>query len=233
MKIGICLIIKDENEYLEEWLRHYRNLGVDKFFIYDNESQTPIKVNSEDVDVILWGNNDIHPQNMSYLDCCVKNKDFDFIGFFDTDEFYMSKTMNIKKDIDNLINKYGNFDGLAIYWRMYGNPNPYFTERKPIDEYTYYYKNNHIKSFINPKTIIRFPDPHFPSINGRYIDELGRNVYSPIGDHTGETIWIKHIWTRSIPEFKSKIMRGDPNKVIRNRTMRDFTEHNDKCVISD
>ena len=42
MKIGVCLIIKNENEYLEEWLTHYRSLGVDKFFIYDNNSTIPI-----------------------------------------------------------------------------------------------------------------------------------------------------------------------------------------------
>jgi hypothetical protein len=233
MKIGICLIIKDENEYLDEWLTHYRNLGVDRFFIYDNNSSTPIKVDSDDVDVILWNNEEFGSQNNSYLDCCQKYKNFDYIGFFDTDEFYISNTMNIKEDLINLTNKFGKFDGLGIYWRMYGNPKPYFTERKPINEYIYYYNNNHIKSFINPKTIRNFPDPHYPSISGRYIDELGRNVNSPIGNHTSKTIWLKHIWTRSISEFENKLKRGDANKVLRNRTMQDFIKHNDDCVISD
>lgn len=233
MKIGICLIIKDENEYVEEWLTHYRNLGVDKFFIYDNNSSIPIKVDSDDVDVILWNNEEFGAQNNAYIDCCQKYKDFDYIGFFDTDEFYISNTMNIKEDLLNLTNKFGKFDGFGVYWRMYGNPKPYFTERKSINEYVYYHNNNHIKSFINPKTIKYFPDPHYPSITGRYIDELGRNVNSPIGNHTSKTIWIKHIWTRSISEFEHKLKRGDANKVLRNRTMQDFIKHNDDCIISD
>jgi hypothetical protein len=230
MKIGICLIIKDENEYVDEWLSHYRKLGVDNFFIYDNNSPTPVKIESDDVDVILWDNEEFGSQNKAYLDCCLKNKEFDFIGFFDTDEFYMSNTMNIKEDISNLINKFGDFSGLGIYWRMYGKPKPYFLDRQPIDNYTHYFNNDHIKSFIDPKTIDHFPDPHFPTINGKYIDELGRTVVFPIGQHTSETIWLKHIWTRSLPEFESKIKRGDANKVVRDRTIDEFFEHNDACI---
>ena len=233
MKIGVCLIIKDENEYVDEWLSHYRKLGVDKFFIYDNNSSTPIKVESNDVDVILWDNENFGAQNNAYLDCCKKNKNFDYIGFFDTDEFYMSNTMNIKEDINNLTKKFGNFSGFGIYWRMYGKTKPYYTERKPINEYTYYHNNEHIKSFIDPKTINCFTDPHCPSINGKYIDELGRTVVSPIGQHTSETIWLKHIWARSLPEFEFKIKRKDANKVIRNITMEEFIIYNNNCIISD
>ncbi len=232
MKIGICLIIKDENEYVDEWLSYYRKLGVDKFFIYDNNSSIPINIESEDVDVILWNNEKFGSQNQAYLDCCKKNEEFDYIGFFDTDEFYMSNTMNIKEDLNDMTNKFGDFSGFGIYWRMYGNPEPYFLERKSIDEYIYYYNNDHIKSFIDPKTINHFPDPHFPHINGRYIDELGRNVISPIGHHTSETIWIKHIWSRSLSEFESKTKRGDVNRVARIITMDDFYRHNDQCVKS-
>ena len=35
-KIAICLICKDENQYLEEWLNYHRSLGFNHFFIYDN-----------------------------------------------------------------------------------------------------------------------------------------------------------------------------------------------------
>ena len=43
MKVGICAIIKDCYEpYLLEWLVYHRSIGVDLFFIYDNESTVPI-----------------------------------------------------------------------------------------------------------------------------------------------------------------------------------------------
>lgn len=234
MKIGVCLIIKNENSYLEEWLTHYRSLGVDNFFIYDNNSETPITSSDDDVEVVLWDNEEFRSQNEAYLDCCKRHPSFDYIGFFDTDEFYHSKTMNVKEDISHLKEKFGEFSGLGIFWRMYGKPFPYFTERQPITNYTHYHPNKHIKSFIDPKTIKFFPDPHFPKIKGRYIDELGRTLIAPTGRHTSETIWIKHTWTRSENEFREKIERGDVNlrkNIITN--FDDFYYYNDKCTLHD
>ena len=234
MKIGVCLIIKNENEYLEEWLTHYRSLGVDKFFIYDNNSTIPITSSDDDVEVILWSNESFGSQNEAYLNCCKTYSSFDYIGFFDTDEFYYSKTMNIKTDINYLKEKFGDFNGLGIYWRMYGKPSPYLTDRQPMINYNQYHINNHIKSFINPKTINRFPDPHFASINGKYIDELCRDVVYPTGRHKSEYVWIKHIWSRSEPEFREKIMRGDVNLRTQRFTNFDkYYEYNDKCVLDD
>ena len=235
MKIGVCLIIKNENEYLDEWLTHYRGLGVDKFFIYDNNSSTPITSSDDDVDVILWENEKFGSQNNAYLNCCKTYPSFDYIGFFDTDEFYYSKTMNIKTDIKNLKEKFGDFNGLAIYWRMYGKTKPYFTERQPIINYKQYHVNDHIKSFLTPKSVIKFNDPHFGNLrNKKYIDELGRNVIGPIGEHTSDNIWIKHIWTRSESEFKEKLIRGEANlRGKSNRTFNEFYDHNDNCNLND
>jgi hypothetical protein len=235
INVGICLIIKNENQYLDEWLEHYRKLGVDKFFIYDNNSSTPIKIDDNDVDVILWDNELFGSQNNAYLDCCQKNLSFDFIGFFDTDEFYFSKSMNIKSDINHFKSLYGDFDGFAIYWRLYGKQSPYFTERQSIEMYTQYYEDAHIKSLLNPKKVVSFGQPHFASLlNGKYIDELGRIVFSPIGEHTSDYVWIKHIWTRSEEEFKEKLIRGDVNwrKQI-NTNFDEFYNYNDRCVLND
>ena len=42
-KLSICAIIKNENVYLEEWLNYYLLIGVEHFYLYDNESKIPIK----------------------------------------------------------------------------------------------------------------------------------------------------------------------------------------------
>lgn len=36
MSITVCTFIKKENNYIDEWLSHHINIGVDKFIIYDN-----------------------------------------------------------------------------------------------------------------------------------------------------------------------------------------------------
>jgi len=196
MKISLGLITKHENVYLEEWLLHHHKIGVDHFYIYDNENEESITtlidnlcsdafpISRERITVIYWDQKDVQSQMNAYKHCC-SICDADYIGFLDTDEFYFSTTMNIKKDFKTLQSEFGLFDGIGFYWRMYGS-NPYFTERHPMSDYTQWYKNDHIRSFIKPKKIQNFPDPHKAVLikNTKYIDELGRTVSGPIGKHT-------------------------------------------------
>lgn len=34
----MCRIFKDEAPYLEEWIEYHRLVGVDRFYLYDNNS---------------------------------------------------------------------------------------------------------------------------------------------------------------------------------------------------
>ena len=36
MKTAICVIIKDEINYLDEWLSWHLNLGIDEIFLYED-----------------------------------------------------------------------------------------------------------------------------------------------------------------------------------------------------
>jgi hypothetical protein len=40
---SICLIIKDENDYINEWLDWHLKVGFEHFYIYDNGSKIAIK----------------------------------------------------------------------------------------------------------------------------------------------------------------------------------------------
>lgn len=236
MKIAVCAIMKDENQYIEEWSNHYKNLGFDHIFIYDNNSKIPLVSEKDYITIVNWPDDKFKSQSRSYLSCAKnEGKDYDYILFIDADEFYMSKSMNIHKDIENLKNKYGDFDGLGLYWRIYGQPKPYLEKRQAIEKYTQYFGNTHIKSLLKPKLILDFPDPHKGHLKpgSKYIDELNRTVVSPIGLHTSEDIYIKHIFTRSKEEFKDKLERGDANLRGNYRTWEDFNNYNDLCINKD
>jgi hypothetical protein len=231
MKIAICLIIKDENEYLQEWIDYHRSIGIDHFFIYDNESKEPVKDNSKDVTVKLWTDNIHASQCRAYKDCCINNSNYNYIAFIDTDEFIMLNGYSNIKDCLKSISM--SFDALVLSWRMYGQPKPYFTNKTPMTDYIYYHEDIHVKSLVNPKKVIEFKNPHNSTITGICIDELGNKVKGAWNIHTSKNIWIKHIWTRSQSEFKIKIERGTGDKVVRERTMQDFINHNDKCILND
>lgn len=215
MKLGICAIVKNENQYVDEWIDYHLKM-VDHIYIYDNQSDVPINPR-DNVSVKLWTDNEIGSQMRAYEDL---DTDCDLVAYIDIDEFICTKSP-LKKVLERL----QPFDGLVMSWRMYGN-DPYFTERRPQQDYKKYKIHNLVKSFIRPERIVRFPDPHFAIIDGIYIDEYGIEATGPHKYHTSDRIWIKHIYTRSLPEWKEKIKRGSGDKVERKKTLEYFFSYN-------
>jgi hypothetical protein len=50
-------MIKNDQEYLSEWLTHHRELGVGHFYLYDNESTPRYENLGEDVTITYWDEN--------------------------------------------------------------------------------------------------------------------------------------------------------------------------------
>ena len=100
----LCTIGKKENLYAREYVEYYKNLGIKKIFLYDNNDE-----NDEKFDVILKEYIDeglveiinirgkIAPQVKAMDDCRKRNyKKFDWLMFFDMDEFlYLKNYSNI------------------------------------------------------------------------------------------------------------------------------------------
>ena len=232
MAIGLVCIAKDENQYFDEWIRHHLKVGFEHIFIYDNNSKETIEIAidlSQKVSVIKWEDSKYGSQSRAYMNSCARFSNFDYIAFFDVDEFYMSETMNVKIDLEKLNNPIA----LGIYWRIYGNPKPFDT-RKPVENYIHWHGDKHIKSIIQPSLVKSFPDPHKAELinekKGMYIDENNNQIVSPTGAHTSNSIWIKHVFTRSRQEFAEKMQRGDANTREKNRTWEDFDYYNSLCI---
>jgi hypothetical protein len=240
-KLAVCLIAKNENPYLQEWVEHHRNIGISHFYIYDNKSSYPIKEppGANDITVIDWPDELYGSQSRAYMDCCkrVDAGNYDYIAFIDADEFIcIAKDLTCIQDVLRFLTSRDKnvFDGLGMSWRFYGQPKPYFETRQPVSNYIYYHENVHIKSFVNPKKVISWPDPHKAILeSGTYVNEMGHKLYGPLATHSSKYIWIKHIWTRSLTEFEDKLKRGDANLRKVTHKIDEFYDYNDSCVIKD
>lgn len=239
MKLSVCLLIKDENDYLEEWLNHHRKIGFTMFYIYDNHSAIPVSKTLEseqDCQIQLWDDNGFHTQTGAYNDCCINHPNDDFILFIDTDEFLMVDPQfgSIQEALHSIRFNYGDFSALGIYWRIYGKPDPFFETRQPITNYTQYLEYTHIKTLARPTCITRFENPHSALVRGNYISEIGRKITGPFSDfHSSNFIWIKHTFTRSLSEFKEKLIRGSGDKVNIGWTMEHYRKFNNECLYKD
>lgn len=248
---SVCLLIKDENDFLEEWLDNYWNIGVEHFYIYDNKSQNPVtetiaKIKNgfyvDKCDVILFAEYK-HMQYDCYENCLLNfGQESRWIGFLDTDEFveFTNETTDIKEFLKEFE------DNLAVWipWDTYG-ANGHI--KRPIGGM----RNNYIKSIINPYGLwgkifvqtalvqrmyvhgadsignyysIVTPDKELLySEYGKLYDRMvkGKNIYSKIK--------INHYITRSYQDWVEKMTRGSSDPIFK-RKFNTFFEYNPDMV---
>lgn len=242
-KLSFVAIVKNEAPYIIEWIEFHRLVGVDKFYIYDNESSDNLRnllssyiKSGVVVYQYLPGKN---MQNKAYTDAVNKYKnETKYMGFIDIDEFVVPCENNSLSDIvEDILNRYPEAAGVAINWRIYGS-NGY--EKKPeglvMENYKYraeddFDANKHIKTICNPRKVKVFENPHYPIyINSYSVDENGRIIEGPFNIYgTCKKIRINHYFTKSKREYVLKALRGKADSCSF-RGMDDFYEHDHDSI---
>lgn len=128
MKVAICIMIKNENMYIREWVDYHKNLGFDNIILYDNNDsngENVYDVLSDEINngFIIYENikDKIKYQLPCYNECLNKyHNDFDWILFIDCDEFIELKNcQNIKSWLQ--LDKFNEFEQIVIELRQYGD----------------------------------------------------------------------------------------------------------------
>ncbi len=218
MNVSLCLIIKNENSYLQEWLDYHILLGVDHFWIYDNESS--IRVRETVAEYINSGWVTVHSINGSGVqlfayDHCLQTygQTSRWIGFIDTDEFIVLHGAN---NLPEFLQQYEAYAGLAISSLFFG---PGGNKTRPTIGQVAGYRfrtpeklsvNRFIKSFVQPSRVIYPISPHsFLYREGEYcVNESGLRVDAQRFPCHVEHIQLNHYYTRSEEEWFHKLTRG-------------------------
>jgi len=147
-KIIMSTMVKDEDNYIKQWIIFHNNIGVSHFVIYDNSGSNTLKYLLKDfiddnlVTLINWsyskqkykGFRGTHLKKMSLIQSPQQThsiwafKNCKYIGMFDIDEYInIQKEKNIYDFFNNLIiNKEINVDeisGFEILNKFFYNPN--------------------------------------------------------------------------------------------------------------
>ena len=225
---AICTIAKLENLYIKEFVEYYRNLGFKKIFLYDNndlKGETFKEVLSNEIldDFVEIKNyrGIFTPQKKAYNDCYINNnKYFDWIAFYDVDEFlYLKNYSNINDFLS--MEKFEKCSSILINWKYYGDSNNIYYEAKPInDRFTqpFIFLNNKIYDkyyFAAAKSIVRsglkLSWAHFPHfINDSMICRAdGTIVKDPFSPPQFSYAYLKHFTTKSTEEYIIKLFKGN------------------------
>ena len=228
-KVCLCVICKSENLYIKEYINHYKKLGYNHIFIYDNndisgkrfEAVISTEINKGFVSIINYRGDNKRPQFKAYIDCYEKNnKNYDWLSFFDIDEFLELKPKEVK--IQNFLNneRYNNCQNIKFNWLIYSDNDKLNYENKPIQKRftTPLYDNKlnaHVKSTIRGNLPTNYwkgsKNPHSGNNNYNSCSSSGNQISknSPFNFPYDYSFgFLKHYRTKTIEEFINKIKRG-------------------------
>lgn len=116
--VSLCTIFKDEEPYLKEWIEFHRIIGIDHFYMYNNNSsddgERVLKpyIDMGIVSLISW------PQNQAQLEaykngCERARGETEWLGFIDIDEFIIPE---VKNNIYEVLLEFKNRPAVLLYW---------------------------------------------------------------------------------------------------------------------
>ncbi len=121
--VSLCLIYKNEAPYLREWIEFHRIVGVDHFFLYNNNSEDGhedvLKPYVESGLVTLTDWPEDHAQVKAYEDCIRRFSDrTQWIGFIDADEFIVPLEGS---SIADYLSRFRSRPAVLMYWRLFNS----------------------------------------------------------------------------------------------------------------
>ena len=232
-ELSITSIIKNEPDIIE-WIEYHRLVGVDHFYLYDNESTDGLREKLSDyIDsgIVTYTFYPGSAMQDSSVNDAIRDYKYDtrYLAVIDGDEYIVpvEEGRLLPELLDEIIDGYhkhryypGGFaGGVGVNWRDYGTSG--HKEPVPglvIENYTMrgeddYFQNVHIKTIYNPRVVEYVDNPH----NGHY-----RNGYYTISEHGSiipflyfydghcDRLRINHYFSKSEAQIVEKNRRGWP-----------------------
>ena len=240
--LAVVVIAKNEGPYFKEWLDWHISQGVERFYVYDNESTDETRevlkpyIDKGIVDYTYFPG--YRKQLAAYDDCLKKHRyDTRWLAVIDMDEFIVPLR---NKSIPDYLRDLEEFPVVDINWLCYGISGQ--KEKLPggvMERFKYHSKpehplNKHVKSILNPQRIYGMIGCHEAArINGKAADSNGNKVKISWRDRlpVHDKIKINHYAVRSYEEFIEKKGRGRASGPVRQLEDEYFHEYdlNDVC----
>ena len=118
MKTALVCIAKNEDRYIQEWVDYHLMLGFDSIFVYQNNWRATLRPDPR-VKLFEFDYNLPNTQGMCYNLFIQKfRNEFDFVAFFDIDEFL---TLKLSRSVGDFVSDYTDYGAIAVNWRLFGD----------------------------------------------------------------------------------------------------------------
>lgn len=239
--LSLCCVAKDEPD-IREWVEYHHDMGVGKFYLFDNNSSIPLINYIQDyvasglVEYSVFTHLSYpdmlkeHQTGQVYIfDKCLQ--DFGhrhtFMGFIDSDEYI--NVVNKSLSIIDILKSYESYGALTLNWMMFGTSGHVTRPTGGVlASYSKCYATYTVKALVNTNYTIASnrQNPHqFLYSNGKKAVDTNLHIVSsahnppgyvdpPMNSTLFKVIYINHYNTRSEEDFKSKVSRGRFNLKI-------------------
>lgn len=235
LEVSICSMIKDEQNYLKEWIEYHLNIGFTSIYLYEDD--TTNSTSHQDIcmeypNVFLSKFTDmVKPHKRLRNKQCELFNAFlkvycdkvDYVAFIDIDEFVTFEEGYSMTDLIEGCNKRG---AILLPWKCYGAnglvENPTF---KVVETFTREALNtnrvdpNAYKSFVK----VKMNDGHMLN---HHLHNMAK-AFCP-SRISYRKFWINHYITKSFKEYCDKLLcRGD---IMNTRRIDDFFIYNQDMI---
>lgn len=141
-KVAVAALVDRENQYLYEWVEHYKALGVDRIIIWDKSQRREDRAERVLWEYIKTGFVEVNMcENIRHHECFAKvydalttiNHSYSWVGFLGTDEFLEIDDFD---DIHDWLNQeqFRDCDAVAVNWKLYDDNGLISNDGRPLQE---------------------------------------------------------------------------------------------------
>lgn len=250
-KVSVCTIFKNEAPFIKEWIEYQRIVGVDHFYMYNNNStDNYLEILQPYIDegiVTLNQWPEVPCQLGSYTHWYNNYRhESQWVSFLDLDEFFCPKYA------DNLVawlDEYKKYPVVQIYWRMFGTSglNSHDYKKLVIEQYhvcwsdlyqtgkilyntdydvTHLHLGMHHRLTAKVKGFPIWPINEYKKFVFDNIHKVGRKP---------SRIQVNHYWSKSWGTYAEKMKKGSSAYAKNWKTVESFywhEEHNNSVDYS-
>jgi hypothetical protein len=222
-QLTVCAIHRGEDEHLLEWIEYHRLVGVEFFFLINNNDNVASsrKILQPYIDAGTV-RDDHWPGRYRQLDAYTALIGANvgktvWAAFIDLDEFIYPI---VADTITELLPEFDkpNYGGLVLHWYMFSESDT--VQRPRFVTQTNLHRSGGdalLKTIIRPERAHTWPNPHVPVFRSGFscVDECHSGTISPLKTPpTGQRLRINHYWIRSHEDLASKLVRGRADSAV-------------------
>jgi len=215
MSAVICAIARDEELYLDEWIKYHLALGFSHVYLYDNADSVSITHLIDtfpgQVTVIHCPGHAMQMTAYAHFLATYNSDDIKWVSFHDVDEFIV-----LKKHVDILgfLNDHCATGAVCINWYLFGTAGNQGYSPEPVVK-RFRYKSatmdRHVKGICCIRDIATVYNAHFAIMtNGTCTkDTNGKEIRGPYNDDIpSDVAQINHYFVKSHDEHVARRGQG-------------------------